>query len=129
MATEMPDLQEIIKPKTVDPEQVVPKPRGYKLLVVVPAHKQKTDGGVELPDDYRERQQTSTMVARVVDMGDTAYADGTRFPTGAWCEIGDWVMFRAHSGTRFKVGTQEFRLINDDTVEAVVADPTQIDRV
>jgi len=33
------------------------------------------------------------------------------------------VIFRSYSGTRFKVGGKEFRLINDDTVEAVVDDP------
>jgi hypothetical protein len=30
---------------------------------------------------------------------------------------------RNYSGTRFKVNGQEFRLINDDMVEAVVDDP------
>ena len=41
---------------------------------------------------------------------------------------GDWVMMRSFSGTRFKVHGKEFRLINDDTVEAVVDDPTGVVR-
>jgi len=64
----------------------------------------------------------------VLDMGDQAYSDADRFPTGPWCKQGDYVMFRANSGTRFKVGKQEYRLINDDTVEAVVQDPSKITR-
>jgi co-chaperonin GroES (HSP10) len=32
-------------------------------------------------------------------------------------------MMRSYSGTRFKVHGKEFRLINDDSVEAVVEDP------
>ncbi len=43
-------------------------------------------------------------------------------------EIGDWVMFKSYSGIRFKIGNQEFRLINDDTVESVVDDPRLIKR-
>jgi co-chaperonin GroES (HSP10) len=66
-------------------------------------------------------------------MGSQAYQDPEKFPDGAWCKEGDYVLMRAYSGTRFKVrssqGDQEFRLINDDTVEAVVADPRVISRI
>ena len=61
-------------------------------------------------------------------MGDQAYADKDRFPTGPWCKQGDYVMFRANTGTRFKVGNQEYRLMNDDSIEAVVDDPSVIAR-
>ena len=47
---------------------------------------------------------------------------------GPWCKKGDWVVFRAYSGTRMKMYGKEFRLINDDTVEAVVEDPTGVVR-
>jgi co-chaperonin GroES (HSP10) len=33
------------------------------------------------------------------------------------------VLVRAYSGTRFKIHGREFRLLNDDQVEAVVEDP------
>ena len=59
--------------------------------------------------------------------------DEDKFPDGPWCQEGDFIMMRAYSGTRFKVSTpdgdQEFRLINDDTVEAVVADPRVVTRI
>jgi co-chaperonin GroES (HSP10) len=61
-------------------------------------------------------------------MGPDCYKDDRRFPSGAWCKVGDWVVFRAYSGTRMKMYGQEFRLINDDTVEAVVEDPTGVVR-
>jgi hypothetical protein len=35
-------------------------------------------------------------------------------------------MTRAYAGTRFKIHGREFRIINDDTVEAVVEDPRGI---
>jgi len=70
-----------------------------------------------------------SMVGIVLDMGDLAYSDKDRFPTGKWCNEGDYVMFRMNSGTRFKVDGQEYRLINDDTIEAVVVDPQAITNV
>jgi co-chaperonin GroES (HSP10) len=48
--------------------------------------------------------------------------------TGPWCKVGDYVMFRANTGTRFKVGKQEYRLMNDDSIEAVVDDPRAVSR-
>ncbi len=37
-------------------------------------------------------------------------------------------MFRANTGTRFMVNGLEYRLMNDDSVEAVIADPAGIKR-
>jgi co-chaperonin GroES (HSP10) len=70
-----------------------------------------------------------SMIGVVLDMGEQAYADKDRFPTGPWCKVGDFVMFRMNTGTRFKVAGQEYRLFNDDSVEAVVEDPNGITRV
>ena len=57
-----------------------------------------------------------------------AYSDPDKFPTGPYCKEGDFVIFRSYSGTRFKIAGKEFRLINDDTVEAVVDDPREYTR-
>ena len=62
----------------------------------------------------------------VLKMGPDCYADANRFPSGAFCKDGDWIIMRSYSGTRFKVHGKEFRLINDDSVEAVVEDPRGI---
>jgi co-chaperonin GroES (HSP10) len=51
-----------------------------------------------------------------------------KFPNGPWCKEGDFVITRAYAGTRFKIHGREFRLINDDQVEAVVQDPRGITR-
>ena len=63
----------------------------------------------------------------MIDMGNEAYSDKERFDT-PWCKEGDYVMFRANTGTRFKIGDTEFRLMNDDSVEAVVPDPRAVAR-
>jgi co-chaperonin GroES (HSP10) len=69
-----------------------------------------------------------SMIGLVVDMGDQAYKDKERFPEGPWCKQGDYVMFRANTGTRFKVGKEEYRLMNDDSIEAVIDDPSKLTR-
>jgi len=107
----------------------LPHPSGYKLLVAMPNIEDKTDGGVLLPDQLKSAEQTASIVGLVTKVGPDAYNDKAKFPNGPWCGEGDYVIFRSYSGTRFKIGKQEFRLINDDTVEAVVDDPRAYRRV
>lgn len=101
----------------------IPQPSGYKLLIALPKAKKQTDGGVFIPDERVDAESTASIIGFVLAMGPDAYKSETKFPTGPWCKEGDFVIFRSYSGTRFKVNGEEFRLINDDTVEAVVDDP------
>ncbi len=111
-------------------EQQIPKPTGFRILVAIPDIKEATEGGIIKPDSVLKSEEVSTMVVRVVDMGPDAYQDKERFPNGPYCQIGDYVLIRAYSGTRFKIHDREFfRVINDDSVEAVVEDPTGYSRI
>jgi co-chaperonin GroES (HSP10) len=67
-------------------------------------------------------------VLYVAKVGPQAYKDTTRFPDGPWCKVGDFVITRAYAGTRILIHGTEWRIINDDTVEAVVEDPRGIRR-
>jgi co-chaperonin GroES (HSP10) len=101
----------------------LPEPTGYRLLIAIPEVSEKTEGGVFMPDQLKKAEETASIIGFVVKAGPEAYADANKFPGGPWCNEGDFVIFRSYSGTRFKVLGREFRLINDDTVEAVVEDP------
>jgi len=101
----------------------LPEPTGYRLLIALPEIDEKTQGGVIMPDGLVKDESTASIIGFVIKMGSDAYSDKERFPNGAWCKEGDFVIFRSYSGTRFKVSGKEFRLINDDTVEGVVDDP------
>jgi co-chaperonin GroES (HSP10) len=79
-------------------------------------------------EDTKRVEEQTTVVLFVVKMGDLCYADKDRFPTGPWCKQGDFVLTRPYSGTRVVIHGREFRIINDDTVEAVVDDPRGIRR-
>lgn len=101
----------------------LPQPVGYKILIAVPEINDKTDGGVYMPDNLKHAEETASIIGFVIKIGAEAYSDPAKFPDGPWCKEGDFIIFRSYSGTRFKVLGKEFRIINDDTVEAVVEDP------
>tara|TARA_R100001163_G_scaffold65422_1_gene62527 strand:- start:872 stop:1291 length:420 start_codon:yes stop_codon:yes gene_type:complete len=101
----------------------IPEPSGYKLLIKPLEVKEKTDSGIYMPDALKNAEQTASVLGFVVKSGPDAYKDADKFPNGPYCKEGDFVIFRSYSGTRFKIDKEEFRLINDDTVEAVVDDP------
>ena len=107
----------------------MPKPKGYKLLISPVQIDEKTEGGVYMPDALRDAEGIASIIGFVVKMGDDAYKEKEKFPNGAYCKEGDFVIFRSYSGTRFKIHNEEFRLINDDTVEAVVDDPRGYRRI
>jgi co-chaperonin GroES (HSP10) len=115
-------------PIDLDTKSQLPEPKGWKILVAMPQSKEKTDGGIIKAAQTRDIEETSNICGYVMKLGKDCYRDERRFPSGAWCKKGDWVVFRAYSGTRIKMYDQEFRLINDDTVEAVVDDPTGVVR-
>jgi len=109
-------------------EQQLPKPVGYKLLIALPQVEDTFNGGILKADTTKHQEQILSVVGAVLDMGEQAYSDPDRFPNGPWCKVGDFVVFRANTGTRLKVNGTEYRLMNDDSIEAVVSDPRGIAR-
>jgi len=110
-------------------ELQLPKPVGYRLLIALP----KIDDtfgetGIVKAEKTVYEEELLTVVGLVLDMGEQAYKDPDRYPSGPWCKVGDYVLFRANTGTRFRVNGVEYRLMNDDSIEAVVADPRGVSR-
>lgn len=106
----------------------LPEVKGYRILCAVPNVDEKYESGLIKADKTKHIEEHSTVVLFVIKLGDMAYQDKDRFPTGPWCKEGDFVITRAYSGTRIKIHGKEFRIINDDTVEAVVDDPRGYER-
>jgi co-chaperonin GroES (HSP10) len=110
-------------------EAQMPKPVGYRLLIALPQIEETfNDMGIVKAERTIYEEQLMTVTGVVLDMGEQAYADKERYPSGPWCKVGDFVLFRANSGTRIRVNGVEYRLMNDDSIEAVVADPRGITR-
>jgi len=120
-----------IKAEEEQPEQKptqLPEVKGYRILCAVPNVDEKYESGLIKAGATKHIEEHSTVVLFVIKVGDMAYQDKDRFPTGPWCKEGDFVITRAYSGTRIKIHGKEFRIINDDTVEAVVDDPRGYER-
>ena len=127
-----PAIQQLDAP---DSEEVkasaLPIPTGYKILCIVPPVDEKLAGtSLDLVRDAMtlRQEEHATTVLFVMRVGSDAYKDKTKFPSGAWCKEGDFVLVRTYSGTRFKIFGKEFRVINDDMVECVVQDPRGVTR-
>jgi len=109
----------------------LPVPTGYKLLCVVPEVDEKIAGTtLDLVRDAAtmRAEEHATTVLFVLRVGPDAYKDTAKFPSGAWCKAGDFVLVRTYTGTRFKIFGKEFRILNDDQVECVVQDPRGLTR-
>lgn len=125
------DLSGILNKSSEEKAKQLPDPSGFYLLTVVPeAIEEYADSAVGIIKDAKTMhyEEVLTPVLFVVSMGPEAYKDATRFPSGPRCKPGDFVIVRPNSGTRLKIHGREFRLINDDSVEAVVQDPRGISR-
>lgn len=101
----------------------LPVPQGWRILIAMPEVEDKTTGGVIKADVTKHIEQTSTVLGLVLAMGPECYSDSERFGETPWCKEGDFVLIGAFKGVRFHVHGKEFRIINDDTVQAVVDDP------
>jgi len=104
----------------------LPQPTGYRILVLPYSGPKKTKGGVILSDQTHETIQMTTVCAYVLKVGPLAYRDSWRFPTGPWCEQGDWVVFGRYAGSRFKIEGAEVRILNDDEIIATISNPEDI---
>lgn len=117
-------------PKAIAGGKYLPRPVGYKLLCAVPEAQETYEGtAIVRPDAYAQQDAHATVVLFVLAIGDMAYSDKEKFPTGPWCKKGDFVLVRTYAGTRFKVFGKEMRILNDDQIECVVDDPRGVERV
>ena len=106
----------------------LPRPSGYKILCAIPEVEKEFENGIAKSDETIRNEEVLTTVLFVVAMGPDCYSDKNKFPTGPWCKEGDFILARPNTGTRLKIHGREFRIINDDSVEAVVEDPRGISR-
>ena len=108
-------------------EARLPKPVGYRILIALPEiEKTYGESGILKIDKEVHRDYIMSIMGVVVDMGADCYQDKERFANGPWCKQGDYVLFRMNSGTRIKVDGREYRVMNDDSIEAVIPDPRGI---
>jgi co-chaperonin GroES (HSP10) len=126
-----PNNPEVIGSVTMTAEEKasqLPRPSGYRILCAIPDIEKEYESGLIKADETIHIEEILTTVLFVVELGPDCYKDPSRFPTGPWCKKGDFILIRPNSGTRLLIHGREFRIINDDSVEAVVLDPRGIKR-
>jgi len=101
----------------------LPQPTGYKILCAIPDIEEEYESGLVKAETTIRHEELLTTVLFVVALGPDCYKDKAKFPTGAWCKVGDFVLTRPHAGSRLVIHGKEFRMINDDSVEGTVQDP------
>ena len=104
----------------------IPKPTGWRIVLLPYRGAEKSKGGILLSDQTWEKQQITTVCAYVLAVGPLAYKDEAKFPEGAWCKEGDWIIFGRYAGARVGLDGGEIRIINDDEVLAVINNPEDI---
>lgn len=122
------DLSNLVNKSDEEKATQLPKPSGYRILCAIPDIEKEYESGLIKADTTIHYEELLTTVLFVVDLGPDCYKDATRFPNGPWCQKGDFVLVRPNAGTRLVIHGREFRIINDDSVEATVDDPRGIKR-
>ena len=122
------DLAQVLDKAAEDKATQLPKPQGYRILCAVPEVEKEYESGILKADSVARHEEILPTVLFVVELGPDCYADKERYPTGPWCQKGDFVIVRPNAGTRLLIHGREFRMINEDTVEATVLDPRVIKR-
>jgi co-chaperonin GroES (HSP10) len=125
------DLSGILNTSAEQKAKQLPDPKTFHLLCVVPEAMEEyadSDVGLIKSSQVMHYEEVLTPILFVVKLGPDAYKDKARFPTGPSCKEGDFIIVRPNSGTRLKIHGREFRIINDDSVEATVEDPRGVAR-
>ena len=123
------DLSGLLNTQKEDKAKQLPDPATYHLLCLLQKADETYDSGLVKADKTIQYEELLSPVLFVVKLGPDAFKDEKRFPSGPACKEGDFIIVRPNTGTRMKIHGQEFRIINDDSVEAVVQDPRGVSRV
>jgi len=105
---------------------ILPKPVGYRMLIRPWSGEKKTKGGILITESTQETIEMTTVVGLVIMMGDLCYKDEKKFPNGAWCKEGQFVIYGRYAGSRFKTKYGEHRILNDDEIIATIRRPEDI---
>ena len=91
------------------------KPLGDKVIVEVLGAKDRTKGGIILPDSAKEKPQEAKVIAvgsgKILNNGKVVPPD---------VKTGDTVLFGKYSGNEVKVNGKEYLIINQDDILAVI---------
>ena len=104
----------------------IPTPTGWRIAILPYRGAEKSKGGIVLAEETQRKSNLATVCGYVLKVGSLAYGDESKFPTGAWCKEGDWIIFGRYAGARMAIDGGEIRILNDDEILATISDPEDI---
>ena len=110
-----------------DTPDVLPELPGFHVLVRPVSVKEKTKGGIIIPNSTKEDMSYLTTVGKVIKIGNLAYNDTDKFPKGPWCKEGDYICYAKHAGQKIQYKEVKMILLYDDQVIMKVQDPKFLD--
>jgi hypothetical protein len=123
------NLSGVLNTSPEEKAKQVPDPVTYHLLCMLPkAEEEFGESGLVKSAQMMYNEELLSPVLFVAKVGPDAFKDPARFPSGAYCKVVDFLLVRPITGTRMKIHGTEWRLINDDSVQAIVQDPRGIQR-
>jgi|TARA_A200000159_G_scaffold21983_1_gene18850 co-chaperonin GroES (HSP10) len=122
---EKQDKEATEKPSQTNLDKL-PDPTGWRILVMPFQVKEETKGGIIIAQETLDRARAAVQVGYVLKKGPLCYADKERYPTGAWCEEKDWVIFARYAGSRMEIDGGEIRMLNDDEILGTIGDPKDL---
>ncbi len=91
------------------------KPLGDRVVVKPSGEKERTKGGIVLPDTAKEKPQEGEIVA--VGSGKKT-DDGKVIPLSL--KVGDKVLYGKYSGTEITIDDEEYLIVREDDVMAII---------
>ena len=92
------------------------RPLHDRLLVKRIEEKETVKGGIIIPDTAKEKPQEGEVIA----VGNGKILDnGTKVPLDV--KVGDKILFGKYSGTDIKIDNEEFLILREDEVLAIVS--------
>ena len=95
------------------------RPIEYNVLIRPDPVEERTKGGLLLPDQTKESDKHAQQRGTIVSMSPASF-DYAEWPEGTKPEIGDRVIFARYEGILWKEGDDEFRLVKDKAIAAVI---------
>lgn len=105
----------------------LPQPTGWRILLEMPEPEEQTKSGLFIPKMVQDNEKILTFMGKVVLMGPLCYTRDD-MKGEPWCKVGDMVLLSKYAGTKMIVNEKEYRLLNDDEVQAVLPNPSIVKR-
>ena len=93
------------------------RPLGDRVVVQPSSREETTRSGIVIPDTAKEKPQRGTVIAVGEGRRDE---DGDRIPMDV--AIGNEVLFAKYSGTEFKLEDEEYLILAEKDILAIVAE-------